>query len=42
MEEYIPDVHAHFANLKLDVHMFASQWFLTLYSTKVSMGNEYR
>ena len=30
----MPDLHAHLANEKIEGHMFASQWFLTLYTAK--------
>lgn len=34
LEEQIPELHAHFADLGIEMHMFASQWFLTLYTSK--------
>uniref|UniRef100_A0A672KX35 RAB GTPase activating protein 1 n=1 Tax=Sinocyclocheilus grahami TaxID=75366 RepID=A0A672KX35_SINGR len=34
MQEYIPDLYAHFLNLGLEAHMYASQWFLTLFTAK--------
>ena len=30
----MPDLHAHLVNEKVEGHMFASQWFLTLYTAK--------
>lgn len=30
----MPDLYEHFLNQKLEVHMFASQWFLTLYTAR--------
>lgn len=34
IEERIPELYAHFADLGIEMHMFASQWFLTLYTSK--------
>ncbi|GFX47453.1 rab GTPase-activating protein 1-like [Trichonephila clavipes] len=34
IEERIPELHAHFTDLGIEMHMFASQWFLTLYTSK--------
>ncbi|KFM66635.1 Rab GTPase-activating protein 1-like protein, partial [Stegodyphus mimosarum] len=34
IEEHIPELHAHFSDLGIEMHMFASQWFLTLYTSK--------
>ncbi|XP_051972921.1 rab GTPase-activating protein 1 isoform X1 [Xyrauchen texanus] len=34
MQEYIPDLYTHFLNLGLEAHMYASQWFLTLFTAK--------
>ncbi|KAG8201686.1 hypothetical protein JTE90_012751 [Oedothorax gibbosus] len=34
VEERIPELHAHFYDLGIEMHMFASQWFLTLYTSK--------
>ncbi|CAF0767342.1 unnamed protein product [Rotaria sp. Silwood1] len=34
IEENLPDIHAHFYDLKVECHMFASQWFLTLFTAK--------
>lgn len=34
MEELLPDVYAHFIDLGIEAHMFASQWFLTLFTAK--------
>ncbi|XP_043229477.1 rab GTPase-activating protein 1-like [Amphibalanus amphitrite] len=34
MEEHIPELWAHFSELGIESHMFASQWFLTLYTAK--------
>ncbi|KAL2076604.1 hypothetical protein ACEWY4_027798 [Coilia grayii] len=34
MQEYIPDLYVHFLNVGLEAHMYASQWFLTLFTAK--------
>ncbi|XP_033503288.1 rab GTPase-activating protein 1 isoform X1 [Epinephelus lanceolatus] len=34
MQEYIPDLYTHFLNVGLEAHMYASQWFLTLFTAK--------
>ncbi|XP_018012859.1 rab GTPase-activating protein 1 [Hyalella azteca] len=34
MEDNVNDVYCHFVNLGVDVHMFASQWLLTLFTAK--------
>ena len=34
MLEYLPDVFTHFQDLGLEAHMYASQWFLTLFTAK--------
>ncbi|XP_061118288.1 rab GTPase-activating protein 1 isoform X2 [Conger conger] len=34
MQEYIPDLYNHFLNVSLEAHMYASQWFLTLFTAK--------
>ncbi|CAF1576783.1 unnamed protein product [Adineta ricciae] len=34
IEEHLPDIYAHFYDLKVECHMFASQWFLTLFTAK--------
>uniref|UniRef100_A0A4W3IZ97 Rab GTPase-activating protein 1 n=1 Tax=Callorhinchus milii TaxID=7868 RepID=A0A4W3IZ97_CALMI len=34
MQEYIPDLYSHFLNISLEAHMYASQWFLTLFTAK--------
>lgn len=34
MQEYIPDLYSHFLNVGLEAHMYASQWFLTLFTAK--------
>ncbi|XP_063424247.1 rab GTPase-activating protein 1-like isoform X2 [Mytilus trossulus] len=34
MEDHIPDLFEHFTEMGLEIHMFASQWFLTLFTAK--------
>lgn len=33
-QEYLPDLFNHFVNVGLEAHMYASQWFLTLFTAK--------
>ncbi|XP_049911839.1 rab GTPase-activating protein 1-like isoform X2 [Epinephelus moara] len=34
MQEQFPDLWSHFQELNLEAHMYASQWFLTLFTAK--------
>lgn len=34
LEEKLPDLHYHFRDVNVEMHMFASQWFLTLFTAK--------
>ncbi|XP_051042026.1 rab GTPase-activating protein 1-like [Phodopus roborovskii] len=34
MQEQLPDLYNHFCDLSLEAHMYASQWFLTLFTAK--------
>ncbi|KAM5239087.1 rab GTPase-activating protein 1-like isoform 2-T2 [Ctenodactylus gundi] len=34
MQEQLPDLYSHFGDLNLEAHMYASQWFLTLFTAK--------
>ncbi|XP_063128419.1 rab GTPase-activating protein 1-like isoform X1 [Rattus norvegicus] len=34
MQEQLPDLYSHFCDLNLEAHMYASQWFLTLFTAK--------
>uniref|UniRef100_A0A8C6XWF9 Rab GTPase-activating protein 1 n=1 Tax=Naja naja TaxID=35670 RepID=A0A8C6XWF9_NAJNA len=34
MQEYLPDLYSHFLDINLEAHMYASQWFLTLFTAK--------
>jgi hypothetical protein len=42
IEELLPDLHAHFQELRIETHMFASQWFLTLFAAKFPLVTTYR
>ncbi|XP_026568353.1 rab GTPase-activating protein 1 [Pseudonaja textilis] len=33
-QEYSPDLYSHFLDINLEAHMYASQWFLTLFTAK--------
>uniref|UniRef100_A0A671SLM5 Rab GTPase-activating protein 1-like n=1 Tax=Sinocyclocheilus anshuiensis TaxID=1608454 RepID=A0A671SLM5_9TELE len=34
LQEQLPDLWSHFQDLNLEAHMYASQWFLTLFTAK--------
>ncbi|GFS14750.1 rab GTPase-activating protein 1 [Elysia marginata] len=34
MQDQLPDLYDHFVEMGLEIHMFASQWFLTLFTAK--------
>ncbi|XP_046330913.1 rab GTPase-activating protein 1-like isoform X2 [Haliotis cracherodii] len=34
MQDQLIDLYGHFADMGLEIHMFASQWFLTLFTAK--------
>lgn len=34
IEENLPNLAAHFTDLNIQSHMFASQWFLTIFTAK--------
>ena len=38
LQEHTPDLLAHFEDLGIEVHMFASQWFLTLFTAKFPLN----
>jgi hypothetical protein len=42
IEVELPDLHAHFVELKIEPHMYASQWFLTIYTVKFPLPFVYR
>lgn len=33
-QEYMPDLNDHFTKHRVEVHMFATQWFFTLFTAK--------
>lgn len=34
LKDIMPDLHTHLVNERVESHMYASQWFLTLYTAK--------
>ncbi|CAH8459483.1 unnamed protein product [Schistosoma haematobium] len=38
IQDQLPDVAKHFSDLGLETHMFASQWFLTLFTAKFPLN----
>lgn len=34
MRDHLPKLHSHFQEVGIETHMFASQWFLTLYTAR--------
>ena len=42
IQEYLPELYEHFIDLNIETHMYASQWFLTLYTAKFPLYMEYR
>lgn len=34
LQDHLPDLYEHFVEMNLEAHMFASQWFLTLFTAK--------
>ncbi|VDM97084.1 unnamed protein product [Thelazia callipaeda] len=40
-EDYVPDLFAHFYDLGVETHMYASQWFLTLFTAKFPLQMVY-
>uniref|UniRef100_A0A158R5T0 PID domain-containing protein n=1 Tax=Syphacia muris TaxID=451379 RepID=A0A158R5T0_9BILA len=41
IEDYVPDLFAHFYDLGVETHMYASQWFLTLFTAKFPLQMVY-
>uniref|UniRef100_A0A1I8EPU5 Rab-GAP TBC domain-containing protein n=2 Tax=Wuchereria bancrofti TaxID=6293 RepID=A0A1I8EPU5_WUCBA len=41
LDDYVPDLFAHFYNLGVETHMYASQWFLTLFTAKFPLQMVY-
>ncbi|KAI3387672.1 hypothetical protein SNEBB_005275 [Seison nebaliae] len=42
IKEHLLEIFDHFNDLQLEIHMFASQWFLTLYTSKFPLPLVYR
>lgn len=42
IQEYLPELFEHFTDLNIETHMYASQWFLTLYTAKFPLYMVYR
>lgn len=34
LDDHLPELYMHFLDLNIETHMYASQWFLTLFTTK--------
>eukprot|EP00729_Bicosta_minor_P006480 gene6480-261_t len=41
IQVHIPDLFAHFRELNIEVHMFCTQWFLTIFGTKFPLSTAY-
>jgi len=42
MREHLPQLYEHFVDLNIEAHMYASQWFLTLYTAKFPLNMVFR
>ena len=42
MQEYLPDLFQHFQANRIETHMYASQWFLTIYTAKFPLSIVFR
>jgi hypothetical protein len=42
LRDLLPAIHDHFHDLNIETHMYASQWFLTLYTSKFPLYMVYR
>ncbi|KAI6647592.1 Rab GTPase-activating protein 1-like isoform X3 [Oopsacas minuta] len=42
IEEYLPGISQHFKDIGLETHMYASQWFLTVFAAKFPLNLAYR
>ncbi|XP_078605656.1 rab GTPase-activating protein 1-like [Branchiostoma floridae x Branchiostoma japonicum] len=42
IEDYLPDLNQHFLDLNIESHMYASQWFLTLFTAKFPLYMVFR
>jgi len=38
INDLMPDLFTHLSNLRIETHMFATQWFLTLFTTKFPLN----
>lgn len=38
LDDHLPELYLHFADLHVETHMYASQWFLTLFTTKFPLN----
>lgn len=38
IDEHMPELYIHFVDLNIESHMYASQWFLTLFTTKFPLN----
>lgn len=38
MDDKMPELYSHFIDLNVETHMYASQWFLTLFTTKFPLN----
>jgi uncharacterized protein YukE len=42
IREYLPELYEHFVDLNIEPHMYASQWFLTLFTAKFPLYMVFR
>ncbi|XP_003369875.1 ecotropic viral integration site 5 protein, partial [Trichinella spiralis] len=42
VQDQMPELHAHFQNMGFDTSMYASSWFLTLFSTQLPLDIAFR
>ena len=42
LQQQVPDLYSHLLELQLEAHMYASQWFLTLFTAKFPLYLVYR
>lgn len=42
LQENLPDLHEHMLENRIETHMYASQWFLTLYTAKFPLSIVFR
>ena len=41
-QEYLHDLNEHFINKSIETHMYASQWFLTIFTAKFPLNVTYQ